>query len=92
MTIYSERGGGDGGGGGSILIVTCLSLLKTPVIIIIFLFSSVLYTSFYRQAIMAHGFQKIIDQNAAKQIAGLCWNTGAAQQRGGERGKYSQPA
>ena len=74
------------------MIVTCLSLLKTPVIIIIFLFSSVLYTSFYRQAIMAHGFQKIIDQNAAKQIAGLCWNTGAAQQRGGERGKYSQPA
>ena len=86
MTIYKERGGG---GGGAILIVTCLSLLKTPVIII-FLFSSmlVLYTSFYRQAIMAHGFQKIIDQNAAKQIAGLCWNTGA----GGERGKYSQPA
>ena len=41
---------------------------------------------------MAHGFQKIIDQNAAKQIAGLCWNTGAAQQRGGEQGKYSQPA
>ena len=74
------------------MIVTCLSLLKTPVIIIIFLFSSVLYTSFYRQAIMAHGFQKIIDQNAAKQIAGLCWNTGAAQQRGGERGKYCQPA
>ena len=74
------------------MIVTCLSLLKTPVIIIIFLFSSVLYTSFYRQAIMAHGFQKIIDQNAAKQIAGLCWNTEAAQQRGGERGKYCQPA
>ena len=68
------------------MIVTCLSLLKTPVIII-FLFSSmlVLYTSFYRQAIMAHGFQKIIDQNAAKQIAGLCWNT-ALEQRSSGRG------
>ena len=87
MTIYKERGGG---GGGAILIVTCLSLLKTPVIII-FLFSSVLYTSFYRQAIMAHGFQKIIDQNAAKQIAGLCWNTGAAQQRAGSGGNTANP-